>query len=306
VIHYISAFNPTWHNECQVATALEWHGQSVECYEYSHANDRPGRNGAPAVKADDVVFTAVPQCIPVDELKRYKDAGAKLACWYWDWLWGLEQRDEAYTPRLQLMDSVLSTDGFDDAEYVKRGVTCRHWLAQAAMPEDRLLIGNGPRHDVVFMGHIWTDDRREMRRRLSERFNFANYGNYSYDAQVHHRIWGREMVSICQGAKIMLGTNYRNDIPGYWSDRIYVVMGAGGFYLGQYVPGLESQFKDGVHCAFYDGMDDMEEKVAWWLSHDAERERCRKAGHKLIHKCHTYIHRVGDLLEVWRRLELIR
>lgn len=305
MIHYISYFEFPWRNERNVAEALEWHGREVSCYQVTDPRDRPGRNGAPPVKAGDVVFTSVPQCLPVAELKRYKDDGAKLVCWYFDWLWGLQNRDAEYTPRLLLMDAVFGTDGLDDAEYVKRGVTCRYWLPQAAMPEDRLLPppSGVPRHDVVFMGHLWLDDRKEMARRLNARWNFANYGNCSAD---NRRVWGREMVNICQNAKIMIGTNYRNDIPGYWSDRVYVMLMAGGFYLGQYVKGIERQFKDGVHAAFFDGFDDMEKKVAWWLAHDAEREACRKAGHRLVSEKHTYINRVEELLEAMKRLRIVK
>lgn len=305
MIHYISFFEYPWRNERNVADALRWHGQEVECYQVTEPRDRPGQNGAPPVKPGDVILTAVPQCVDVAELKRYKDAGAKLACWYFDWLWGLEDRDAEYTPRLKLMDAVFSTDGFDCAPYLERGVNCRHWLPQASMPEDRLYpprFGT-PRHDVVFMGHVWTPDRREMAHRLSARWNFANYGNYS---KTGRRVWGREMTAICQSASIMIGTNYKNDIPGYWSDRIYVVMGAGGFYLGQHVPGIERQFDDGVHCAFFDGFDDMEKQVEWWLAHPAERKRCQKRGYELVRDKHTYTTRVGELVEGLQRLGLLR
>lgn len=305
MIHYISYFSPIWHNERNVADALGWHGYPVECYQVDQPDDRPGRNGAPAVKPGDVVFTAVPQSIPVADLKRYKQAGAKLACWYWDWLWDFANREAEYLPALKMMDSVLSTDGFSSAEYERRGVTCRHWLPQGAMPEDRLLPPRGgtPRHDVVFIGHLnGYPDRAEMRRRLAASCDFAVYGNYSRDSR---RVWGRELTSILQSAKVTIGSNWHNNVPGYWSDRIYVTMNNGGFYLGQYVPGLERYFKDGTHCGFYDGLDDMERKVAWWLKHDTQRERCRRAGHTLVRDRDTYIHRVGELLEVWKRLGLV-
>ncbi len=302
MIHFISHFDPIWHNERNVADALEWHGYRVQCYQVNDLRDRPGCNGAPNVKRGDVVFTSVPQSIPVAELQKYKDAGAKLSCWYFDWLWGLQNRDAEYTPALRLMDAVFSTDGFDDAEYRARGVMNRHWLPQGAMPEDRMLpprMGT-PAHDAVFIGHIaGYPDRAEMQRRLSARWNFAVYGDYSRD---NRRVWGRELTSILQSAKIAVGTNYKNDVPGYWSDRIYVTLNNGGFYLGQFVPGIDRYFKAGVHCDFFDGLDDMEKKVAYWLKNDTKREKCRRAGYALARDRDTYIHRVDSLLEAWRRL----
>ena len=305
MIHSVSYFDPPWHNERNVADALRWHGCDVRCYHLPDPQDRPGRNHSTMIERGDVVLTSVPQFIPVPELRRYKDAGAKLVAQYWDWIWGLDNRDAEYTPRLQLMDAVFSTDGFSDAEYVKRGITCRQWLPQGAMPEDRMLlpVTGAPRHDVVFVGHIGNyPDRDEMRRRLSAQYNFAVYGDYSHDKR---RVWGRELSSILQSAKITIGTNWRNDVPGYWSDRIYVTLNSGGFYLGQHVPGIDRYFKDGVHCAFFDGVDDMMLKVKWWLEHDAERERCRRLGHLLVRDRDTYIHRTADMLDAWRLMGIM-
>ena len=305
MIHYVSFFDFAWRNERNCADALEWHGYHVTRYQITDPKDRPGLGGKPAIKPGDVVFTAVPQNFDVAELQRFKDAGAKLVTWYWDWIFGLENRADLYLPRLRLMDVILSTDGFSDENYVRNGITCRHYLPQAAMPEDRLLpsaVGS-PKHDVVFMGHLWTSDRRDMARRLNARFNFANYGGYSEGTR---RVWGCEMTRICRGSSIMVGVNYKNDCPGYWSDRCYVVMGAGGFYLGQRVPGIERYFQDGVHCAFFDGMDDLMEKTAWWLAHDKEREACRKRGHELVHSRDTYIHRTNEMLATLRKMRVIR
>ena len=51
------------------------------------------------------------------------------------------------------------------------------------------------------------------------------------------------LSKFLQGVKVVIGDNYRNDIPGYWSTRNYIVPGAGGMLLTSYVPGLEHQFE---------------------------------------------------------------
>jgi len=306
MIHFLSHFTPAFHNEKNVADALRWYGYEVRCYQVTDPHDRPGCNGNLSVGPGDVVFTSVPQSMSLADLRRYKAAGAYLSCWYWDWLWGLGNRDAEYTPALKLMDVIFSTDGFDDAEYRARGINCRYYLPQGAMPEDRMLpprMGT-PQHDVVFIGHLdGYPLRGEMRRRLSARWNFAVYGDYD---NANRRVWGRELTFILQNAKIAVGINYRDDVPGYWSDRIYVTLNNGGFYLGQFVPGIDRYFKAGVHCDFFAGLDEMEDKCRYWLAHDLERERCRRAGYALVRDRDTYVHRVGELLEAWRRLGLVR
>ena len=291
MIHYISFFDPPWHNEVNVADALDHHQAACTRYHFPDPLDRPGRGGKPAIKPDDIVLTSVPSRFPLDELRAYKDQDAFLVCWYFDWVWRLQSRPAAYLPRLLLMDAVFSTDGFCGGAYILRHVNCRHYLPQAAAPQADLPppTPGTEKHDVVFLGHLWTRDRLELAARLRARWDFANLGSGP-------RIWGRPLSDICQSSAIMIGTNYRNDVAGYWSDRSYVVMGAGGFYLGQHVRGLDRTFTEGVHCGFFYGMDDMETKVDYWLKHPVEREACRLRGHALVQGKHTYPHRVGQLL----------
>ena len=301
MIHYISQFDPPWHTERLVADALDLHGVTCTRYHFSDHLDRPGRGGKPALRPDDLVLTSVPSRFPLDELRYYKARGALLVCWYFDWIWHLANRPATYLPRLQLFDAVFSTDGFCGGAYVLRHVNCRHYLPQAAEPRASLPppTPGTEKHDVVFLGRLWTQDRRELARRLRARCDFANLGD-------GRRIHGRALTDICQSSSIMIGTNYRNDIAGYWSNRCYLVMGAGGFYLGQHVRGLDKTFQDGVHCGFFFGLDDMEVKVTYWLNHPVEREACRLRGHALVQSRHTYTHRVGQLLAALRARRFLR
>ena len=301
MIHYISFFDPPWHNEKNVADALTQLDCPHTCYQFPNPLDRPGRFGKPAIKGGDIIFTSVPSRFSLQELLDYKAQGAYLVCWYFDWIWKLQNRATAYVPRLLLMDAIFSTDGFCGHEYVKRHINCRHYLPQGAAPLDSLPPPSPgtEKHDVVFLGHLWTADRKELARRLRGRCNFANLGNGP-------RIWGRALSDICQSSAIMIGTNYRNDIAGYWSDRCYVTMGAGGFYLGQYVRGLNRSFIDGVHCGYFDGPADMERKVTWWLANPTEREACRQRGFALVQAQHTYTNRVAILLQALRSRGYLR
>ena len=300
MIHYISYFDPPWHTERYIADALDHHLVPCTRYQFLNPADRPGRGGRPAVKPGDILLTSIPHRLSLAELLDYKARGAYLVCWYFDWIWQLRNRANHYLPRLRLMDAVFSTDGFSDAEYVSNGINCRHYLPQAAVPLDSLPppTRGTVKHDVVFLGHLRTSDRKELARRLRANFDFANLGAGT-------RIWGRALSDVCQSTAIMIGTNYRNDVPGYWSNRCYVTMGAGGFYLGQRVPRLDRSFQNGVHCGFFDDLDDLIIQTAWWLAHPVDREDCRLRGYALIQQRHTYNDRVGQLLDALRARGLL-
>lgn len=297
MIHYVSKFNPLWHTERHIADALEWHGQPVQCYDVTVKGDRPH------VKPGDLVFTSTPTSIDLEQFMRWKDEGARLACWYFDWIWDYQKRHERYLPALRLMDAVFSTDGFDSSRYEAEGVKCREWLPQAAPQEERLIdVPAGvPTHDVLFLGHLYNHDRKELINRLrAARLNVGVYG-------VQHngrRIWGRERQGLIRSAKIVIGVNCRDDIPGYWSNRVYLTLASGGFFLCRKVEGLDRLFQPGKHYAQFTGSP--VKAVNRWLKRNKERERIRQAGHKYCMAQHTYIHRVGELIDRLRARKLLK
>jgi spore maturation protein CgeB len=78
---------------------------------------------------------------------------------------------------------------------------------------------------------------------------------------------------------------------------MWAILGCGGFYLGRYVPGIETFAADGQHCAWYRSPAEAAQLVRHYLSRPAEREQIARAGreHALAH--HTYAHRLELLLQ---------
>src|SRR5207237_5280944 len=112
-------------------------------------------------------------------------------------------------------------------------------------------------------------------------------------------VYGKDLAQVIRGAAISLGAN---SYPGQdterfsASNRMWPILGCGGFYLGRYVEGIESFAADGQHCAWYQSPAKAAELVRHYLDHPAERERIARAGreHALAH--HTYAHRLTLLL----------
>ncbi|HEX2780056.1 MAG TPA: glycosyltransferase, partial [Gemmatimonadaceae bacterium] len=103
---------------------------------------------------------------------------------------------------------------------------------------------------------------------------------------------------VCSSACITLGINPARAAGAttYVSDRLWMVMLAGGFFLGARTPGLDRILRDGEHCAFYDDAGSCAALARYYLEHPAERERIRKAGERYVRANHTYDQRVPHLL----------
>lgn len=100
------------------------------------------------------------------------------------------------------------------------------------------------------------------------------------------------------GVKIYPGIDYASELPKIYHLsrininstlhtitsgiplRVFDIMGVGGFVLTNYQPEIEELFIDGVDLAIYRDLDEFEDKVRYYLSHEDERIRIAMNGYK--------------------------
>ena len=90
-----------------------------------------------------------------------------------------------------------------------------------------------------------------------------------------------EYLYYINGAKIGIGSNSFNRTK-YSSDRLGNYMACGTFYLTQYIEGLEEVFQRGKEIDWFESIEEMEEKIKYYLTHDDEREYIAMRGQMTI------------------------
>lgn len=70
--------------------------------------------------------------------------------------------------------------------------------------------------------------------------------------------------------------------------RDFEVPMSGGFYIVEYMEELEEFFEIGKEIVCYSSREDLAEKVKYYIKHDDERERIRKAGHERCLRDHSW------------------
>ena len=113
-------------------------------------------------------------------------------------------------------------------------------------------------------------------------------------------VWGPAFGDAVASAAVSLGANAlpEQDLePAATSNRLWKVLGAGGFFLGRRGPELERYAADGVHCGWFEDVDDALARVRWALDHPEERRAIAGAGHRHVLAHHTYAHRLALLLD---------
>jgi glycosyl transferase family 1/uncharacterized protein DUF3880 len=191
--------------------------------------------------------------------------------------------------------------------YRAAGIQQVEFLPQAVDPERDLPAASAPKHyhcDASFVGSGHSSYRYDVLRAVAAVSRLQIRGPGWRDAPsdlpvVGGPVYGKRLAQVIRGAAISLGAS---SYPGQdterfsASNRMWPILGCGGFYLGRHVEGIESFAADGYHCAWYRSPAEAAELVRHYLDHPGERQRIAQAGrdHALAH--HTYAHRLKLLL----------
>lgn len=106
----------------------------------------------------------------------------------------------------------------------------------------------------------------------------------------------REMPEIFRRSKINLNPTMRAIKMGL-SQRIWDVLGAGGFLMTNYQPELLEHFEIGVHLEAYETIEEAYEKVVYYLTHEDQRLEIARNGYELVKNKHRVIDRVIKMIK---------
>ena len=73
--------------------------------------------------------------------------------------------------------------------------------------------------------------------------------------------------------------------------RLFEGMGCGALVVSDLVPHQDELFRDGKHYVVYQGVDDLLEKLEYYLAHLEEAQQIASQGYHYLLSRHTYKHR---------------
>lgn len=193
-----------------------------------------------------------------------------------------------------LTNVIYSPFGFNEELYGPRPVPFRH---------DVSFVGGGHpwrswviRYlqkagiDVAAFGPFWPAGKLTQERMI-ETFT-ASRINLNLSNSRHWDV--RYLLTTRRALRTTLRSpKTREQIKG----RHYEIPGCGGFQLSPYCEDLERHFEIGEEIAVYTDLDDLVDKIRFYLSHDDERRRVADAGYRRAVRDHTATARMERLLE---------
>ena len=250
-------------------------------------------------------FIFLSKCLALDlETVRRLVADTPNAMWYHDpqWYRDTARPDIGHIAAVGRVANTFFVTGFDD-EWRALGMNAKFLPAAG----DAGIIPVAPRAeyagDAAFIGTGYDQSRAALLLDVAKRHDVRVYGP-GWDQWGKELKWngrsveGTEFAQVCSSSAVTLGINPSRAAGGvtYTSDRTWMVILAGAFYLGQGTPGVTQFLRDGEHCAWYVDAADCIDKLDYYLRDPAARERIRKDGERFVRANHTYDQRIANLL----------
>jgi 2-polyprenyl-3-methyl-5-hydroxy-6-metoxy-1,4-benzoquinol methylase len=296
-ILFLGDFGSSWRHEAQTANALLEQGHAVtRLHEYlmpsvEHVLGElnSGRydcllfyKGRIAARSVSEVFHTTGEAI-AEVIRR---ANVPCYTWYVDRALGfdLQPSREQWMRRVAPLCRVaFVADGALAQTDWARWHVLREPIDAAAV--QRLHVPDAERQPLAFIGQIYGSRDQELAAVSA-----------AFPLHLISGVYGSALSPVLQSYQVILGPRYPT-VPGFWGNRVYVVLGHDGFFLAPEVEGMRAEgILPGVHYAPLG--DDPVADVRRWLARPRERQRIARAGQDLVLGRFTYAHAVQELCRV--------
>ncbi len=158
--------------------------------------------------------------------------------------------------------NALSMIAFTDSDFYKPMSVSEEWKS-----------------DVLWTGRMGFGDNEMRNEVISYLLNKSQWNTKIFGLE--DWIGYPDYLYAINGTKIGIGINSFNRSK-YSSDRLGNYMSCGTFYLAHYFEGIEEVFQRGVHLDWFHNVEELEEKIKFYLKNDDLRKRIAKNGREFI------------------------
>lgn len=181
-------------------------------------------------------------------------------------------------------------------EYQKRGLNAAYWQVAAEPFEPKATEKS---HDILFLGNNYSPAREKFGAFLrSLPYNVGLYGKWG-QSDGHTLYDFARSGALYTRCKIAVGDSQHAGY-GFVSNRFFEATYHGAFLLHQTIEGMEelTGFVDGVHYVSWTDLDDLKDKIDYYMAHEDERQRIADAGKRFNREHHSFECRVEEFMKL--------
>ncbi len=238
-------------------------------------------------------------------LEKIKARGIPTICW---WLNDPFQFERSVT-RAGLFSYYFTNSRGSLAGYKMRGMDNVYYLPVGVYPPVHRRLPDEPKqYDLTFAGD-WSAVREEVLSYLADDFDLSIFGPWKIKLDKGSALYGRvrggkffspdEMVRIFNRSKVVLNIHSWFGKSEYGiNPRVFEANGCGSFQVCDWKEEIPDLYEDGKEIVLYKNLEALKEKIAYYLSHEAERAEIAENAYQRSHAEHTYRHRLTEMLKV--------
>lgn len=161
--------------------------------------------------------------------------------------------------------------------------------------------------DILFVG-ITRGVYREIIKDILKTNNSVSIYGMGWEAYIDEKyikgqfIPNEDLHKYYSSCKILLNDHWADmrheDFP---SNRLFDALACGTFVISDRIPSAETLFEGSIIT--YDSVDDLNEKINYYLSHEKERIKIAEKGRKIVLEHHTFDDRVNEILEALKEIK---
>ncbi len=231
--------------------------------------------------------------------------GKPSALWFHDaqWYKSTYRPDIAHVIKIGKLAQTFFVSGFE-REWAALGLNAKFLPSCADANIHPVPAKKRFGSDVAFIGSGYDPARANFLMKVAKKYDLRVWGR-GWEEWRKPLNWsgrpveGKSFAAVCSSSKIVLGVNparYTADSGNTTSDRTWMVIIAGGFFLGHGTPELKLMLREGDHCAWYKDIESCLGQCAYYLENPAQRERIRREGQAFVRENHTFDQRILNLL----------
>lgn len=161
---------------------------------------------------------------------------------------------------------------------------------------------------AIFSRALAHRERVYILNRLAKKYDVSLYtrdedvSELSTNVKIHPGIPYQKAFDIYHNTKINLNITLHCIETGV-PQRVFDVLASGGFLLSNYQQELVELFEPGKELAVYHNMEELEELVEYYLTHEEERRAIALAGQKKVLQLHDYHDKLEQIVSFVRERE---
>ena len=176
---------------------------------------------------------------------------------------------------------VLNSNPYDCAAF--RTIDRKSYEFLSCYPSDLVFPLNTPKiHNIGFCGNV------------ARRGQWLQFIHKQYNAQIDIMKIGADMVHCINSYKIHFNKNISHEMNG----RVFETLGCKTFLLTCDAYKQNEAFQVGKHFVVYKDVNDLNEKVNYYLTHEKERKEIEDAGFEYVINNHSFDVRCKQLIQI--------